>query len=49
MKLRKTIYFSEETWKLLQEFNYRYGWKESSNSDLLDYIFRSFLSAEKKR
>ncbi len=49
MKLRKTIYFYEETWELLQDFNYIYGWKKSSNSDLVDYIVRSFISAEKKR
>ncbi len=46
-KLRKTIYFSEETWKLIDEYIYRYGWKDSSISDLVDYCCRTYITAHK--
>lgn len=48
-KVRKTVYFTESTWDLFISYQYRYGWKDSSNSDLIDYIVKSFISAEKKR
>lgn len=48
-KLRRTIYFSEDTWELLQQYIYRYGWNSKSNSDNVDYIVKSYLTAEKKR